>query len=97
MTTQSVAPSSLPASAVSVSEAIREARVGALIVRARPMFFGQRGRLAELALMNRIPTLFERLEYAEAGGLAKLYRRTGKDGRRRSTSRPRRRCTARWT
>ena len=52
-----------------VLEAIGAARVGAVVVRADPMFFGPRKRLAELALTNRIPTLFERREYAEAGGL----------------------------
>jgi putative ABC transport system substrate-binding protein len=49
--------------------AIKAARVGALIVRAHPMFFGQRRRLADLALTNQLPTVFERREYAEAGGL----------------------------
>jgi putative ABC transport system substrate-binding protein len=53
----------------SVFGAIKAARVGALIVRAHPMFFGQRRRLAELALTNQLPTVFERREYAEAGGL----------------------------
>ena len=53
----------------SVFAAIRAARVGAVIVRAHPMFFGQRKRLAELALTNQVPTLFERREYAVAGGL----------------------------
>ena len=52
-----------------VFRAIGEAGVGILVVRADPMFFAPRKRLAELALANRIPTLFERREYAEAGVL----------------------------
>lgn len=52
-----------------ITEGIRAAQVGAVIVRAHPMFFGPRKQLAELALAKRIPTLFERREYAEAGGL----------------------------
>jgi putative ABC transport system substrate-binding protein len=49
--------------------AIADAGVSIVVVRADPMFFAPRKRLAELALANRIPTLFERREYVEAGGL----------------------------
>lgn len=50
-------------------DAMRREGVGAVIVRADPMFFGQRQRLAELSLASRLPAIFERREYAEAGGL----------------------------
>ena len=50
-------------------DAMRREGVGAVIVRADPMFFGQRQRLAELAVASRLPAIFERREYAEAGGL----------------------------
>jgi putative tryptophan/tyrosine transport system substrate-binding protein len=33
------------------------------------IFFGQRQRIAELALNNRLPTMFSLREYAEVGGL----------------------------
>ena len=33
------------------------------------ILFGQRQRIAELALNNRLPTMFSLREYAEAGGL----------------------------
>src|SRR5262249_61753232 len=33
------------------------------------VFFGQRWRIAELALTNRLATMFALREYAEAGGL----------------------------
>jgi putative ABC transport system substrate-binding protein len=44
-------------------------RAGAVLVATSPMFFGQRRRLAELALKHRLPTMFAFREYAEAGGL----------------------------
>jgi ABC-type uncharacterized transport system substrate-binding protein len=44
-------------------------RVDAVIVASDAVFFGQRQRIAELALRNHIPTMFSLREYAEAGGL----------------------------
>ena len=40
-----------------------------LIVAPSPMFFGERRRLADLAVKHRLPTVFGASEYAEAGGL----------------------------
>ena len=60
------------------------ARAGAqgVLVLATPIFFGERQRLAELAIAHRLPTMFQIRDYAEAGGLtsygadlADLYRR----------------------
>jgi putative ABC transport system substrate-binding protein len=44
-------------------------RVGALIVLVDPLFFAQRQRIAELALRNRLPSIFGNREYVETGGL----------------------------
>jgi len=62
--------------------AIKKARAGALIVESSSMLFAWRERLAELALKNRLPTMFAQREYAAAGGLmaysadfSDLYRR----------------------
>ena len=41
----------------------------ALIVIPSPMFFGERQRLAELALKSRLPTVMAQREYVEAGGV----------------------------
>jgi ABC-type uncharacterized transport system substrate-binding protein len=49
--------------------AMLKEHVGALIVGPSPMFFGQRRRLADLAVENRLPTVFTLGEYAQAGGL----------------------------
>jgi putative tryptophan/tyrosine transport system substrate-binding protein len=40
-----------------------------LIVTPSPMFFGERQRLAALAVKHRLPTVFGSTEYAQAGGL----------------------------
>ena len=62
--------------------AMKGAGAGALIVESSSMLFAWRERLAELALRNRLPTMFAQRQYAEAGGLmsysadfADLYRR----------------------
>ena len=62
--------------------AMKDARAGALIVESSSMLFAWRERLAELALKNRLPTMFAQRQYAEAGGLmaysadfSDLYRR----------------------
>jgi putative ABC transport system substrate-binding protein len=63
--------------------AMKEARAGALIVESSSMLFTSRTRLADLALKNRLPTMFAQREYAAAGGLMAysadfldLFRRT---------------------
>src|SRR5215216_6006079 len=63
--------------------AMKEARAAALIVESSSMLFAYRTRLAELALKNRLPTVFAQREYADAGGLMTyaanfedLFRRT---------------------
>ncbi len=63
--------------------AMKEARAGALIVESSSLLFTSRTRLADLALKNRLPTMFAQREYAEAGGLmaysadfSDLFRRT---------------------
>jgi putative ABC transport system substrate-binding protein len=43
--------------------------VQAVMVASDAFFFLQRQRLAELALTNRLPSMFGQREYAEAGGL----------------------------
>ena len=49
--------------------AIARTNPSVLIVTPSPMFFGERQRLAQLALKNRLATVFGSPEYAEAGGL----------------------------
>ena len=44
-------------------------RAAVLIVIPSPMFFGERRRLADLAVKHRLPTVSGSPEYAEAGGL----------------------------
>jgi putative tryptophan/tyrosine transport system substrate-binding protein len=44
-------------------------RISAIMVASDAIFFGQRQPIAELALNNRLPTMFSLREYAEAGGL----------------------------
>jgi putative ABC transport system substrate-binding protein len=58
------------------------ARAGALTVLSSPMFASERRRLVDLALKNRLPTVFSFREYVDAGGfisygpdLADLFRR----------------------
>jgi putative ABC transport system substrate-binding protein len=49
--------------------AFAKERVPAVMVAVDAIFFGQRWRIAELALTNRLATMFALREYAEAGGL----------------------------
>ena len=49
--------------------AFAKERVPAVMVAVNAVFFGQRWRIAELALANRLATIFALREYAEAGGL----------------------------
>jgi putative tryptophan/tyrosine transport system substrate-binding protein len=57
-------------------------RVGAVLITGDALFFSQRSRIVEIALKARLPTMFSRREYVEAGGLisygdslADFYRR----------------------
>jgi len=49
--------------------AIAQQQYGALLIAADPFFFGQRDKLAALALRHGIPAMHGRREFAEAGGL----------------------------
>ena len=49
--------------------AMARERVGALLVMNDPMFYADRERIADLAAKNRLPGIFERSEFVEAGGL----------------------------
>jgi len=49
--------------------AFAKERVPAVMVAVDAVFFGQRWRIAELSLANRLATMFALREYAEAGGL----------------------------
>jgi putative ABC transport system substrate-binding protein len=44
-------------------------RIGALLVDADPMFFGQRDQLVALAARYRLPTIYQTREHVAAGGL----------------------------
>ena len=62
---------------------MKAARASALIVESSSMLFAWRERLADLALKNRLHTMFAQRQYAEAGGLmayaadfSDLFRRT---------------------
>src|SRR5947207_15204742 len=62
--------------------AMKKVVAGSRIVESSSMLFAWRERLAELALKNRLPTMFAQREYAAAGGLmaysadfSDLYRR----------------------
>jgi putative ABC transport system substrate-binding protein len=61
---------------------IARERPAALLVIPSPVFFGERGRLAALAVTHRLPTVYASREWVEAGGLiayganlADLFRR----------------------
>jgi putative tryptophan/tyrosine transport system substrate-binding protein len=43
--------------------------VAALVVATDAVFFSQRGQIAQLAIRNRLPSIFSQREYAAAGGL----------------------------
>jgi putative tryptophan/tyrosine transport system substrate-binding protein len=49
--------------------AFAKERVPAVVVSADAVFFEQRQRIAELALANRLATMFSQREYVQAGGL----------------------------
>jgi putative ABC transport system substrate-binding protein len=54
---------------VAAIDAAVKNRAGALFVGTSPFIFIARTRVAELALANRLPTVFAFREYVEAGGL----------------------------
>jgi putative ABC transport system substrate-binding protein len=61
---------------------IAQERAGAVLILSTPLFMGGARRLAELALMHKLPTMFGPREHVEAGGLlsyspdrAEVYRR----------------------
>ena len=63
--------------------ALDNQRVQAFIATADAVFFTQRRQIAELALRNRLPSMFSQREYAQAGGLmsygenlSEFFRRT---------------------
>jgi putative ABC transport system substrate-binding protein len=58
-----------PAELDGAFSAIARERPAVLIVTPSPMLFGERRRLAELAVKHRFPTVHGFAEYAEAGGL----------------------------
>ena len=49
--------------------AMTRERAGAVLVLTSPFYFGERARLAELALKHRLPAMFGAKENVEAGGL----------------------------
>jgi putative ABC transport system substrate-binding protein len=49
--------------------AFAKEHVQAVMVATDAVFFGQKQRLAQFALTNRLPTMFSQREYVEAGGL----------------------------
>ena len=49
---------------------LSERRVGALFVASDPLFVGRRDRLVALAASHTLPTIYDRREIADAGGLA---------------------------
>jgi putative ABC transport system substrate-binding protein len=49
--------------------AMTHERASALLVFGDPLFFVQRARLVELAAKHRLPAIYNRTEYAKAGGL----------------------------
>ena len=66
----------------SAFSAIVQERAGATLVLSTPLFMGGAKRLAELAIMHKLPTMFGPREHVDAGGLlsyspdrADLYRR----------------------
>jgi putative ABC transport system substrate-binding protein len=58
-----------PAELEGTLSAIARANTSVLIVTPSPMFFGERKRLAQLAVKHKLPTVYGSPEYTEAGGL----------------------------
>ncbi len=68
VTTQSY-PVSKPAELEGVLRTIGQAGLDGLIVLPSAMLFSEKQRLADFAIANRLPTMFEQREHAVAGGL----------------------------
>jgi putative ABC transport system substrate-binding protein len=49
--------------------AVARAKGGALVVNGDPMFYANRGRIVELTLRFKVPSIYNGREYVEAGGL----------------------------
>ena len=64
---------------------IKQERAGALIVLPDALFIARRRQLAELALKNRLPTMFGNREFAEAGGLMSYGQNLSEHFRRAAT------------
>ena len=64
-----VVDASVPADLESAFARLAGAGAQGIVVLADPMFLGESKRIAELALKARLPTVFQRRESAEAGGL----------------------------
>jgi putative tryptophan/tyrosine transport system substrate-binding protein len=58
-----------PKDVKSALEDARKSRADAAVVLASAIFISQRSQLAELAVKNRLPTVYQAGEYVEAGGL----------------------------
>ena len=50
-------------------DAFKTAGVQGFIAAGDPVFFGERNRLVQLAVSNRLPSMFPQREYTVAGGL----------------------------
>jgi putative ABC transport system substrate-binding protein len=53
----------------SAFQTMAKQRADALLVSSSPNYFTERKRLAELAMKNKLPTMYPEGEYANAGGL----------------------------
>src|SRR5262249_58781354 len=61
---------SVPAELEDMLRAIREAAFDGMIVVPSSVLFSEKGGLAEFAIENHLPTMFEQREHVVAGGLA---------------------------
>ena len=60
----------MAARATSISvETLRKQQIGALVVASDPYFSGQRARIVGLAAHHAVPTIYERRDFPDAGGL----------------------------
>ena len=79
-----VLPASVEADLLSVFGKLVQQRDGALIVASDPFFSGRRGLVVALAARHGVPTIYERRDFPDAGGLisyrherADAYRQLG--------------------
>jgi putative ABC transport system substrate-binding protein len=66
-------------------EAATKGRAGAVLTQGSAVLLSQRTRVAELAIKNRLPVIFAREEFVEAGGLAVYAASTADLARRAAT------------